>query len=145
VIRSRYKNDLRLDPGQIRRSINLTAGMIKLVERMRQDAEHEALAAGAWIIWLKYGKFRPLHPISCPQGLTDSQKLRKQGRAGVTRRLHRRMTSSSPGRSSSTALFGRSSPPTSRIIRPIDRRQKRSLLSSLRHSNTRLHLWTSTG
>jgi hypothetical protein len=29
--------------------------MIKLIERIRQDAEHETLAAAAWMAWLKFG------------------------------------------------------------------------------------------
>jgi hypothetical protein len=47
---------LPLDSEAILEAIDLTCGFIRLAERIRQDATHEALAAGEWMEWLKFGQ-----------------------------------------------------------------------------------------
>lgn len=52
-----HSGDLILDKEEIRRPISLTQQLVKLFHRIRLDVEHEALAAQAWMAWLKYGMF----------------------------------------------------------------------------------------
>ena len=57
LYRPSYCQQLVLDVDSIKRAINTACGFAALMERMRQDAEHEMQAAAEWMKWLKYGEF----------------------------------------------------------------------------------------
>ena len=50
-----HSKDLEVDMDQVQRTIALLQGLVKLFHKIRLDVEHEALAAEAWMAWLRYG------------------------------------------------------------------------------------------
>lgn len=45
-----------VDMAQLAKIIDIACGMVKLVERIRQDARHESSAATSFMLWLKSGR-----------------------------------------------------------------------------------------
>lgn len=57
LIASPEFSHLELDENSIRATLDISLGLAKLVEQMRQLAEEEMYASAEWIKWLKFGEW----------------------------------------------------------------------------------------